>query len=73
MSSRAFVASLVAFSLTGCAGMVVTTTKTGLDGKTVVTSSDPAEQARIDAHARRWPGEAAKNGPKLAPQAAAQE
>ncbi|WP_408890220.1 hypothetical protein ACJ2CR_04140 [Myxococcus faecalis] len=52
MSSRAFVASLVAFSLTGCAGMVVTTTKTGLDGKTVVTSSDPAEQARIDAEAR---------------------
>ncbi|AFE04918.1 hypothetical protein COCOR_02918 [Corallococcus coralloides DSM 2259] len=52
MSSRACIASLLALALSGCAGMVVTTTKTGLDGKTVVTSSDPAEQERIDAAER---------------------
>lgn len=52
MYSRALVSALVALSLTGCAGMTVTTTSTGLDGKTTVRSSDPAEQARIDARER---------------------
>ncbi|MCP3101595.1 hypothetical protein LZ198_22215 [Myxococcus sp. K15C18031901] len=52
MFSRALVANVVALSLVGCAGATFTTTRTGLDGKTVVTSSDPAEQARIDAAER---------------------
>ncbi|NTX02145.1 hypothetical protein HUA75_10290 [Myxococcus sp. CA040A] len=52
MYSRALVSALVVFAFVGCAGMTVTTTSTGLDGKTTVRSSDPAEQARIDAKER---------------------
>jgi hypothetical protein len=70
MSLRAVVASLVALSLSGCAGMTVTTTRTGLDGKTVVTSSDPAEQARIDAAEREKEAyaKAVAEAPRRAPQ-----
>lgn len=51
MLSRTLVANVVALSLVGCAGGTFTTTSRGLDGKTVVRSSDPKEQARIDAEA----------------------
>lgn len=52
MPFRPFAASVVALTLVGCAGGTWTTTTRGFDGKTTVTSSDPAEQARIDAAER---------------------
>ncbi len=52
MPFRPFAVSVVALSLVGCAGGTWTTTTRGFDGKTTVTSSDPAEQARIDAAER---------------------
>ncbi|WP_123784042.1 hypothetical protein [Corallococcus macrosporus] len=71
MFVRSLVLPVVALSLVGCAGMTVTRTVTGPDGKTVVTSSDPAEQARIDAEAREQEDyeKAIAEAPRRSPQA----
>lgn len=71
MFVRSLVIPVVALSLVGCAGMTVTRTVTGPDGKKVVTSSDPAQQARIDAEAREQEDyeKAVAEAPRRSPQA----
>ncbi len=71
MLLRSLAIPVVALSLVGCAGMTVARTVTGPCGKTVVTSSDPAEQARIDAEAREQEDydKAVAEAPRRSPQA----
>jgi len=71
MRLRPLAVPVFALTLAGCAGATFTTTTRGFDGKTTVRSSDPAEQARIDAAEREREAyaQAIAAAPRRSPQA----